>query len=97
MLRQIQSEFDLADFNQWLESSSKIKFVFKLLENLKAEGHRVLIFSKSKMLLNMVQDIMAMRDYTYVRLDGDTKIMERDGVCRRFNQDRNIFVFLLTA
>ena len=33
----------------------------------------------------MVQDILAMKEYTYMRLDGDTKIMERDGVCRRFN------------
>jgi SNF2 family DNA or RNA helicase len=38
--------------------STKFKFLFELLANLKKEGHRVLIFSMSKKNLNLVESIL---------------------------------------
>ena len=85
------------DYNSWLKASSKVEFLFELLAQLKIDGHKVLIFSKTKMLLNMIEKIMNEKAYEYRRLDGDVKINERDELCKEFNQDPNIFCFLLTS
>ena len=85
------------DYNSWLKASSKVEFLFELLAELKQEGHKVLIFSKTKILLNMIEKIMDEKDYQYVRLDGDVKIPLRDGLCNQFNRDPSIFCFLLTS
>ena len=42
-------------FEQTIKFSSKITFVLNLLKNLRAEGHRVLIFSMSKKILNIFE------------------------------------------
>lgn len=38
-----------------------------------------------------------MRDYKYVRLDGDDDIEKRKGTIRAFNSDPEIFLFLITT
>lgn len=49
-----------------------------LFWKLQAEGHRVLLFSHSKILLNIIEEILlnecAEHDskYNYMRIDGDT-------------------------
>ena len=61
------------------------------------EGHKVLIFSKTKLLLNMIEGMLIERDFTFVRLDGDVKIPKREGICQSFNNKPEIFCFLLTS
>ena len=96
-LKMIEKEFESDNFDEWNECSSKVNFLFELLEKLKEEGHKVLIFSKTKILLNMIEKIMNKKDYRFVRLDGDVKIPLRDGICQDFNTDPEIFCFLLTS
>ena len=57
-LKIIEKEFKLDNFDKWNECSSKVNFLFELLEKLKQDGHKVLIFSKTKILLNMIEKIM---------------------------------------
>ena len=40
---------------------------------------------------------MREKQFNFVRLDGDVKIKDRDEICNSFNQDANIFCFLLTS
>ena len=42
----------------------------KLLPKLKAEGHRVLIFSQMVKMLDMLSDFLRDRRYSHERLDG---------------------------
>ena len=45
-------------FCKTIEYSSKIMFLLDLMKNLRAEGHRVLIFSMSKKILNIIEEII---------------------------------------
>ena len=40
---------------------------------------------------------MIKKNFKFVRLDGDVKIPLRDGICQNFNNDPEIFCFLLTS
>lgn len=41
-----------------------------LLENLVAEGHRTLVFSQSRVMLDILQAAIAERKWRYLRIDG---------------------------
>ncbi|KAF6208767.1 hypothetical protein GE061_014507 [Apolygus lucorum] len=80
-----------------IQSSGKMVILDGLLERLKARGHKVLIFSTYTSLLNVLQDYMELRDYSYRRLDGNTNIDDRRTYMREFNTDPDIFTFLLST
>lgn len=44
-----------------IAESGKMKFLIKLLENLKGSGHRTLVFSLSRKILDMVHRILINR------------------------------------
>jgi SWI/SNF-related matrix-associated actin-dependent regulator of chromatin subfamily A containing DEAD/H box 1 len=77
--------------------SAKFDVLRELLPKLKAEGHRVLIFSQWTKLLDLLEVLMSHMDYRYLRLDGSTEVAERQGLIDSFNQDKNLFVFLLST
>ena len=52
----------------------KMKILDKLVKKLRNEGHRILIFSQFKTMLDILADYCTMRGYTFFRLDGDTNI-----------------------
>lgn len=81
-----------------LADSSKLLFLFNLLENLHKEGHKVLIYSMSKVMLNIIEKITkAANKFEYRRIDGDTEIEERDRIQKDFNKNPKIFMWLLTT
>ena len=41
-----------------MQESSKIQFLLKLVRNLKEENHRVLIFSQSRKMLDIVDKVL---------------------------------------
>lgn len=51
-------------------NAGKMVLLDKLLMRLKADGHRVLIFSQMVRLLDIMSDYMQMRGYNFQRLDG---------------------------
>jgi chromodomain-helicase-DNA-binding protein 1 len=51
-------------------NAGKMVLLDKLLMRLKADGHRVLIFSQMVRLLDIMSDYMQLRGYNFQRLDG---------------------------
>ena len=51
-------------------NSGKMVLLDKLLVKLKADGHRVLIFSQMVRMLDIMSDYMSLRGYIHQRLDG---------------------------
>ena len=49
------------------------------MARLKAEGHRVLIYSQMTRMIDLLEEFMHHRKHTYIRLDGSSKIHERRG------------------
>ena len=65
-----------------------------MLRRLKAEGHRVLLFTQMSKVLDVVETFLCFQGHTYIRLDGSTKIEMRQKLVERFNQDPKVFVFI---
>ena len=61
-------------------------------------GHRVLVFSQTKAMLNLVEAaVLAPMSVSYLRIDGDVDAVERFNVVQKFNADPTIDVMLLTT
>ncbi|RLN90591.1 hypothetical protein BBJ28_00007967 [Nothophytophthora sp. Chile5] len=80
-----------------LLASSKFNYLRDLLPKLRVEGHRVLIFSQWTKLLDLLEVLMGHMDYRYMRLDGSTAVEERQELIDTYNEDKSIFVFLLST
>ncbi|XP_060568096.1 chromatin-remodeling ATPase INO80-like [Ruditapes philippinarum] len=68
-----------------------------LLQRLKDEGHRVLIYSQMTKMIDLLEEYMWHRKHTYKRLDGSSKISERRDMVADFQARSDIFVFLLST
>ena len=98
IMRTINQNYKNNEFKQWATASSKIEFALELLDNLRKEGHKVLFFSKTKILLNLIEHLLNEKEgYKYLRLDGDVKISDREAICQKFNTDPCVNCFLLTS
>lgn len=51
-----------------IRESGKMMFLVKLLDNLKEEGHRCLVFSSSRRMLDIVEKVMRGRVSTQVTI-----------------------------
>ncbi|XP_071508949.1 uncharacterized protein [Diadema antillarum] len=81
-----------------LMESGKLQFLVHLLTNLRGEGHRCLVFSQSRKMLDIVQKVLRARHFKLMRLDGTiTKLAEREDIISRFQGDKSYSVFLLTT
>ncbi|CAI2732022.1 unnamed protein product [Schistosoma spindalis] len=59
--------------------------------------HKVLIFSQMTRMLDIIQDYMTLRGYSYERLDGSVRGEDRFQAVKSFNEDQETFVFLLST
>lgn len=87
----------LHEKNLVVENSSKIIFLISLLHKLIEDGHRTLIFSRSVMMLNIIEDCLNCAGITSSRIDGSYKIEERQNVISYFTENKSINCFLLTT
>jgi len=77
--------------------SGKLIVVESLLKLWKEQNHRVLLFSQTKQMLDILETFVKLFSYTYLRMDGTTSIGSRQPVVEKFNNDKSIFIFLLTT
>ena len=70
---------------QQLEGSGKIQLMKKLLQELKADGHRVLIFSQMTRVLDVLEEVLGLWGYQHLRLDGSTPVPERQELIDTYN------------
>lgn len=80
-----------------VDVSGKLTLVDQLLAYLQPLGHKVLIFSQMTHMLDIVQDYLGYRGYSYERLDGSVRGEERYLAIKNFNMDENTFIFLLST
>uniref|UniRef100_W5KBC9 DNA excision repair protein ERCC-6-like n=1 Tax=Astyanax mexicanus TaxID=7994 RepID=W5KBC9_ASTMX len=81
-----------------LEESGKLRFLVSLLEQLKADQHRTLVFSQSRKMLDIIDRVLRNRNFRLLRVDGTvTQLVERERRITLFQTDRRYSVFLLTT
>ncbi|KAJ7333824.1 DNA excision repair protein ERCC-6-like [Desmophyllum pertusum] len=80
------------------QESGKMVFLLSLLENLKSEGHRCLVFSQSRKMLDIVQRVVTHVGHKILRIDGTiTSTAERQHLINTFQTDSSYTCFLLTT
>uniref|UniRef100_A0AAV2L2A4 E3 ubiquitin ligase TRAF3IP2 n=1 Tax=Knipowitschia caucasica TaxID=637954 RepID=A0AAV2L2A4_KNICA len=79
-----------------VEASGKFCLLDSLLSHLLTGGHRVLLFSQMTRTLDILQDYMEYRGYSYERLDGSVRGEERNLAVKNFST-KDVFVFLLST
>lgn len=77
--------------------SGKLQLLSKLLRCLRFGGHKVLIFTQMTKMLDILETFLNLYGFTYCRLDGSTKPEQRQLLMQRFNNDKKIFVFILST
>ncbi|KAK8806961.1 hypothetical protein WA158_003720 [Blastocystis sp. Blastoise] len=93
-------DYDKKYLDILIQSSGKLVLLDKLLPKLKEQGHRVLLFSQMVAVLNIIQDYLYSRGYTYERIDGGMPVSERKAGIDRFcaeGSDRFIFLICTRA
>ncbi|KAL0923753.1 hypothetical protein M5K25_007824 [Dendrobium thyrsiflorum] len=68
-----------------VQASGKLIVLDLLLKKLHADGHCVLIFAQMTHTLDILQDFLELRKYTYERLDGSVRAEERFVAIRNFS------------
>ncbi|KAH9856735.1 SNF2 family N-terminal domain-containing protein [Lenzites betulinus] len=75
----------------------KLQMLANLLRERRAGGHRVLIFTQMTRILDILEIFLNLHGYLYLRLDGATKIEDRQYITERFNADARIFCFISSS
>ena len=75
----------------------KLQKLATLLQDLTSKGHRALIFTQMTKVLDILEQFLNIHGYRYMRLDGATKIEDRQLLTEKFNRDPKIPVFILST
>ena len=75
----------------------KLQVLDKLLRKLQSGGHRALIFTQMTKVLDILEQFLNIHGHKYLRLDGATKVEQRQILTDRFNNDPRILCFILST
>jgi chromodomain-helicase-DNA-binding protein 7 len=90
------SDHDDLYYKALVNASGKMVLLDKLLPKLKANGHRVLIFSQMVKMLDILEDYLIRRKYPFERIDGRIRGNLRQAAIDRYcRKDSDRYVFLL--
>lgn len=77
--------------------SGKMQVVKALLELWTSQGHRTLLFTQTRQMLDILEPFVGRMNMSYLRMDGSTQISQRQNLVSSFNNDSQYKVFLLTT
>ncbi|XP_035710091.1 chromatin-remodeling complex ATPase chain Iswi isoform X2 [Folsomia candida] len=81
-----------------VSNCGKMIVLDKLLPKLQSEGSRVLIFSQMTRLMDILEDYLAWKKYSFHRLDGNTKHEDRQKLIDEYNAPgSSTFIFMLST
>ncbi|KAG1958528.1 chromatin remodeling [Pimephales promelas] len=92
------SQIDQISDETLVRESGKLQFLVSLMECLREEGHRTLIFSQSRKMLDIMERVLRNKNFRLLRLDGTvTHLAEREKRITLFQTDKRYTIFLLTT
>ncbi|WFD42577.1 Putative DNA helicase ino80 [Malassezia psittaci] len=92
-----KSPMQVPQMNKLIVDSSKLARLDALLSELKANGHRVLIYFQMTKMIDLMEEYLIYRQYKYLRLDGASKISDRRDMVTDWQTRPDLFVFLLST
>ncbi|CAO1633958.1 unnamed protein product [Sympodiomycopsis kandeliae] len=91
------AQMQVPQINKLIIDSSKLAHLDRLLRELKANDHRVLIYFQMTKMIDLMEEYLIYRQYKYLRLDGSSKISERRDMVTDWQTKPELFVFLLST
>ncbi|KAM5236465.1 lymphoid-specific helicase [Ctenodactylus gundi] len=80
-----------------VRNSGKFLILDRMLPELKKRGHKVLLFSQMTRMLDILMDYCLLRSFSFSRLDGSMSYSEREENMHNFNNDPDVFIFLVST
>jgi len=74
--------------------SGKLIKLAELLKKLYMNKSKALIFTQMTRMLDILEIFLNIHGFTYVRLDGSTKVELRQQIVDKFNNDKKVFCFI---
>lgn len=74
-----------------------MKILADLLKTKAANGNRCLVFCQMTKMMDILEDFLIWKKYTYFRMDGSTQLQDRRFMVEEFQNNPNIFVFILST
>lgn len=87
----------IPSMEKFIRDCGKLSKLDSMLVELKAGGHRVLIYNQMTRMIDLMEEYLQFRGYSYLRLDGSTNIATRRDLVHSWQTDPSIFVFLLST
>ncbi|XP_022355796.1 lymphoid-specific helicase isoform X4 [Enhydra lutris kenyoni] len=91
----VTQEFKIDE--ELITNSGKFLILDRMLPELKARGHKVLLFSQMTRMLDILMDYCHFRNFNFSRLDGSMSYSEREKNMHSFNTDPDVFIFLVST
>ncbi|KAG0691361.1 hypothetical protein C6P40_001645 [Pichia californica] len=79
------------------EDSGKVQLLVKLLTGIIERKEKVLIFSLFTQLLDILEKVLSVHNWKFLRLDGSTSVQTRQTMIDKFYEDKTIPIFLLST
>ncbi|KAI0402637.1 hypothetical protein F4802DRAFT_617515 [Xylaria palmicola] len=76
--------------------SWKVPILLEILDQCKKIGDYVLLFSHSRVALDYLEGVLRMKKLSFLRLDGNTHMADRQNMVKRFNNG-NVDIFLIST
>lgn len=85
------------EMHRFVTDSGKLATLDRLLVELKAGGHRVLLYFQMTRMMDLIEEYLTYRQYKYLRLDGSSKIGDRRDMVADWQTRSDLFVFVLST
>ena len=96
-------DYDAVDWREWAHAfeltrrSSKMLVMNEVLHLWAKEGHKVLVYTQTVSMLNIIERYAKEQGFSFCRMDGSTPIVKRQALVDLFNGRADVFLFLLTT
>ncbi|XP_069842841.1 DNA excision repair protein ERCC-6-like [Dendropsophus ebraccatus] len=91
------TKFDHLSDEALIEESGKLLLLIQLLNKLREGGHKTLVFSQSRKMLDMIDRILNNQGFKVMRIDGTVSLLDREKRISMFQTNRSYSVLLLTT
>jgi DNA helicase INO80 len=85
------------EMHRFVTDSGKLATLDRLLSDLKAGGHRILLYFQMTRMMDLIEEYLTYRQYKYLRLDGSSKIGDRRDMVNDWQTRPELFVFVLST
>lgn len=82
--------------SNYIGVSSKLEQCIELIKDAIQSGHKILLFSGYTSMFEIIEKKLKQKDINYLKLTGQTKVDERIELVDKFNQEKEIKVFLIS-